>query len=102
MNKTIWTGYCFIDTHFQSQHEKQCIENYCDSQMQADPLTDGKHDAELPILNHEDYFLTSLECQLLVFKDEWINTAQMFKHRVETYVQVTRLRVSNTTNSSTS
>ncbi|KAH7237139.1 uncharacterized protein BKA55DRAFT_597613 [Fusarium redolens] len=43
--------------------------------MQVDPFTTGKHDADLPILNPDDYFLISLQCQLLVFKQ-----------RVETYV----------------
>ncbi|EWG48875.1 hypothetical protein FVEG_08528 [Fusarium verticillioides 7600] len=82
----VWTGYCFVDTYFQSEDERQCVEDYCDRGVQLDHFTTGKHEADLPILDPDDYFLTSLECQLLVFKDEWMNTAQMFRQKVETYV----------------
>ncbi|EWZ85867.1 uncharacterized protein FOBCDRAFT_280060 [Fusarium oxysporum Fo47] len=86
MGDGIWTGYCFVDTYFQSEDERQCVEDYCDRGMQVDPFTTGKHDADMPILNPDDYFLISLQHQLVVFKDEWMNTAQRFKERVETYV----------------
>ncbi|KAF4450786.1 hypothetical protein F53441_6118 [Fusarium austroafricanum] len=82
----IWTGYCLVDTYCQPGDQKQRVEDYCDSDFQFDPFTDGKHDANLPILNPGDYFLASLECQLLVFKNEWMKTAQTFKQKVEAYV----------------
>lgn len=99
MGDGIWTGYCFVDTYFQSEDERQCVEDYCDRGMQVDPFTTGKHDADMPILNPDDYFLISLQHQLVVFKDEWMNTAQRFKERVETYVMTPMLRISNTSNS---
>ncbi|KAF5561964.1 hypothetical protein FPHYL_5904 [Fusarium phyllophilum] len=86
MDGGIWTGYCFADTYFQPEDERQCVEDYCDRGMQVDPFTTGKHDADMPILNPDDYFLISLQHQLVVFKDEWMNTAKRFKERVETYV----------------
>ncbi|KAH7219947.1 hypothetical protein BKA60DRAFT_647448, partial [Fusarium oxysporum] len=66
--------------------DSHALVNYCDRGMQVDPFTTGKHDADMPILNPDDYFLISLQHQLVVFKDEWMNTAQRFKERVETYV----------------
>ncbi|CZR44701.1 uncharacterized protein FPRO_14454 [Fusarium proliferatum ET1] len=86
MDGGICTGYCFVDTYFQPEDERQCVEDYCDRGMQFDPFTTGKHDADMPILNPDDYFLISLQHQLVVFKDEWKNTAKRFKERVETYV----------------
>ncbi|EXL45437.1 hypothetical protein FOCG_12822 [Fusarium oxysporum f. sp. radicis-lycopersici 26381] len=86
MGDEIWTGYCFVDTYFQSEDERKCVEDYCDRGMQVDPFTTGKHDADMPILNPDDYFLISLQHQLVVFKDEWMNTTQRFKERMETYV----------------
>ncbi|KAI1023721.1 hypothetical protein LB504_005180 [Fusarium proliferatum] len=86
MDGGIWTGYCFVDTYFQSEDDRQCVEDYCDRGMQFDPFTTGKHDADMPILKPDDYFLISLQHQLIVFKDEWMNTAKRFKERVETYV----------------
>ncbi|VTT57905.1 unnamed protein product [Fusarium fujikuroi] len=99
MDGGICTGYCFVDTYFQPEDERQCVEDYCDRGMQFDPFTTGKHDADMPILNPDDYFLISLQHQLVVFKDEWMNTAKRFKERVETYVISSMLGISSITNS---
>ncbi|KAF5567047.1 hypothetical protein FNAPI_862 [Fusarium napiforme] len=85
MDGGIWTGYCFVDTYFQPEDERQCVEDYCDRGLQVDPFTTGKHDADMPILNPDDYFLVSLQHQLVVFKDEWMNTAKRFKERIDEF-----------------
>jgi hypothetical protein len=83
----VWTGYCFSDTYYQPQVWRQSVEEYHKSPLRMDPFTDGRCESGLPLLNPGEYFLTTLECQLKVFKDEWRKTAQMFKDKVEVFVK---------------
>ncbi|KAG5659962.1 hypothetical protein KAF25_003484 [Fusarium avenaceum] len=85
IDDTVWTGYCFVDTYYQPQGERKCVDDYYEDGMQTDPFTQG--DANKPILSPTDYFLASLHYQLKVFRDEWMNTAYNFKKRVESYIK---------------
>ncbi|QPC59302.1 hypothetical protein HYE67_001533 [Fusarium culmorum] len=90
INSKIWTGYCFVDTYHEPVEKRQTVENYCKNeldpdQVQKDPCVD--HDSETPILDPGEYFLTSLDCQLRFFKNEWMETNRMFTERVKEYVR---------------
>lgn len=89
INSKIWTGYCFVDTYHELAEKRQTVESYCKNeldpdQLQKDPCVD--HESENPILDPGEYFLTSLDCQLKVFKNEWMETNRMFTERVQEYV----------------
>ena len=91
IHRRIWTGYCFVDTYYQPENDKQRVENYCKTDLdedglQRDPFTNGECDSNIPILDPGDYFLTALDAQLRVFKDEWTDTADQFGARVKDYV----------------
>jgi hypothetical protein len=86
VDDSVWTGYCFVDTYYQPQGERQCVDNYYEDGMQTDPFTQGE--ANEPIISPTEYFLASLHCQLKVFRDEWMNTAYNFKQQVKSYVRI--------------
>jgi hypothetical protein len=86
IDDSVWTGYCFVDTYYQPQGERQCVDNYYEDGMQTDPFTQGE--ANEPIISPTEYFLASLYCQLKVFRDEWMNTAYNFKQQVKSYVRI--------------
>lgn len=93
INQKIWTGYCFIDTYHEPVEKRKTVENYCKNELdpdhpQMDPFVD--HESEHPILDPGEYFLTSLDCQLKVFKNEWMETNRMFTERVKEYVRAFR------------
>ncbi|KAM0500952.1 hypothetical protein ACHAP8_004673 [Fusarium lateritium] len=90
INKTVWTGYCFVDTYHEPVERRKTVHKYCKSKfdpdvVQQDPFID--HESENPILDPGEYFLTSLDCQLKVFKHEWEETNRMFTERVKEYVR---------------
>ncbi|KAL6916952.1 hypothetical protein FSST1_008447 [Fusarium sambucinum] len=89
INKTVWTGYCFVDTYHEPVERRKTVHKYCKSKfdpdvVQQDPFID--HESENPILDPGEYFLTSLDCQLKVFKHEWEETNRMFTERVKEYI----------------
>ncbi|KAF4965740.1 hypothetical protein FSARC_6523 [Fusarium sarcochroum] len=85
IDQGIWTGFCFVDTYYQAEDRRQCVEDYCESELQMDPFTDGRCDAGQPLLDPGEYFLTDLEYQLKFVRHEWMNTAHKFKQKVEAY-----------------
>lgn len=92
INQKVWTGYCFVDTYHESVENRQIVEKYCKSdfhadEIQVDPFTYGTCESENPILDPGEYFLTSLDCQLKVFKNEWTETNRMLTARVREYVR---------------
>lgn len=93
VDRRIWTGYCFVDTYYQPESQKQSVEDYCkndsdEDTLEMDPFTNGECDTNLPILDPGRYFLTALDSQLRVFKDEWTDTADQIRIRVKNYVAI--------------
>lgn len=87
----VWTGYCFVDTYYQPESRRQAVGDYCKAEIEADviqpdPFADGECDANQPILDANEYFFTTLECNLRVVKDEWTNTVHQMGIRVAEYV----------------
>ncbi|KAJ9612902.1 hypothetical protein H2200_002843 [Cladophialophora chaetospira] len=76
-NKWRWVSYCFVDTYFDGDDEgrETLLEYHYDKEAEhginADPLTFGAHDADLPIWNAREYFLKVLEHRLTPIKREW-------------------------------
>lgn len=59
-----WVAYCFVDTFFDAAQEaKESVLSYHkdslgDERMRADPLTYGVTNADQPIQNPREYFLS--------------------------------------------
>lgn len=54
--------------------------------VQTDPFLDGRYDSNKPILDPTEYFLTTLDTQLGVFRNEWTNTIFQIDTIVQDYV----------------
>ncbi|KAH0847219.1 hypothetical protein AYO21_02607 [Fonsecaea monophora] len=75
---TRWIAWLFIDTYYfdpGDESEEDVSEYYEDglspAGMRADPLTYGLLDADKPIWDPEDYFLTVLKTRFAQVKREW-------------------------------
>ena len=90
-DQRVWTGYCFVDVYYQFEGRRQAAQDYCKvdadaDTLQRDPFTSGECDSDNPILDPGQYFLTSLDAQLRVFRNEWTDTVHHMKSRVKDYV----------------
>jgi hypothetical protein len=94
INQDVWTGYCFVDTYHELEGRRQTVEDYCNNeldpdQVRLDPF--NQDESENPLLDPGEYFLTSLDYQMKVFKREWQETQRMFRKRVRAYVRTPKL-----------
>ncbi|KAJ4264334.1 hypothetical protein NW762_005530 [Fusarium torreyae] len=83
VDHTVWTGFGFADTHYQPEDWRQSVDKYLDDEMRFDPFTDGKCDADKPFLDPGEYFLTCLDYQSKLFKNEWVKTAWELTQKVK-------------------
>lgn len=91
IDQRVWTGYCFVDTYYQPESRNRTVEDFWMSDMdedyvQTDPFLDGRYDSNKPILDPTEYFLTALDTQLGIFRNEWTNTIFHIDTRVQDYV----------------
>ncbi|RBR26965.1 uncharacterized protein FIESC28_00233 [Fusarium coffeatum] len=73
IDRRIWTGYCFVDTYYQPRSQRQTVEDFCKDDanpddLQTDPFINGECDADNPIVDAVEYFMTSLNSQLGISK----------------------------------
>ncbi len=62
-SSTYWTAFCCVDTYFDGDLSEDSIMRYDEireSGVLCDPLTRGKFDADMPIWDPREYFLTVL------------------------------------------
>ncbi|KAI1070915.1 hypothetical protein LB507_010949, partial [Fusarium sp. FIESC RH6] len=91
IDQRVYTGYCFIDTYCQPESRNRTVEDFWMSDMdedyvQTDPFLDGRYDSNKPILDPTEYFLTTLDTQLGVFRNEWANTIFQIDAMVQDYI----------------
>lgn len=81
-----WVAYFFIDTYFENSTEKESVLYYEEQRrhgMHGDPLTAGRHDAEMPIWTPREYFLRVLETRTDQIKREWDSVVSKVQRSVE-------------------
>ncbi|KAJ3541993.1 hypothetical protein NM208_g4330 [Fusarium decemcellulare] len=92
MDDCHWTGYFLIDTYFEHEENKGCVDAYyhCSGQsgnISVDPFTEGSLEADCPILNPWEYFLAVLDCRAKALSEEWCMLVRMLRRRVEKSIE---------------
>jgi hypothetical protein len=99
-----WTAYAFIDNYFNA--ESPLDQEFSYDEMQEDPIAwtcdfDGYFvDANKPIWNPREYFLTILENQMARVVKEWEYVVRQLQRSVKqfvcsAFVSQSRLRLEN-------
>jgi len=88
-----WVGYCFIDTYFDAEDDKETVQSYykdslADEGMSTDPFTFGIADADKPIQEPKEYFLMVFRVRIDQVKREWQQVVAKVQQSVRDYVQV--------------
>ena len=89
-----WIAYCFVDTYFDTlEGGKETVLSYHEDSLtnkgiRADPLTFGVTDADKPIHDPRDYFLTVFQTRINQVKCEWQQVVAKVQQSVREYVQV--------------
>ncbi|KIW90918.1 uncharacterized protein Z519_08701 [Cladophialophora bantiana CBS 173.52] len=84
-----WIAYCFVDTYFDGEDEwrESVVEYRRDRESEygfnADPLTYGNVDADMPILDPRGYFLRVLEHRLYQVWREWLTVIDKIKEHLQ-------------------
>ncbi|EXJ63273.1 uncharacterized protein A1O5_11594 [Cladophialophora psammophila CBS 110553] len=84
-----WVAYCFVDTYFDGEDEwrESVVEYHRDRESEygfnADPLTYGNVDADMPIRDPREYFLRVLEHRLYQVRREWLTVIDKIKEDVQ-------------------
>ncbi len=86
-NDRVWTATAFQDNYFQGPDEDMVTRcgRLTDSHgvFQADPLTAGEKDANVPIWNPREYFLRVVEIQVDRVRKELHQIVSILQERVE-------------------
>ncbi|KIX03974.1 uncharacterized protein Z518_07527 [Rhinocladiella mackenziei CBS 650.93] len=71
-----WIAYCFVDTYFDAEHDRETVSSYyktgsVDQGITQDPLTRGLTLADGNFQNPREYFLTVMRYRLEQIQNEW-------------------------------
>ncbi|KAH8896231.1 hypothetical protein GQ53DRAFT_838468 [Thozetella sp. PMI_491] len=84
-----WVGYCFVETYFDKDEDKESVQSYHQDAidgMRLDPFTLGKNDANMPIKTPRDYFVRVFEVRASQVKEEWTNVVERLDARISEYM----------------
>jgi hypothetical protein len=89
-DKWRWVGYCFVDTFFDAGTEiREGVHSIHDDLLQGgmhmDPFTYGIKDAELPIQDPREYFLTVFQIRIHQVLTEWQRVVDELRQGVRAY-----------------
>ena len=87
-----WVAYCFVDTDFETEDDRETVLKYYDGlapqDMRVDPCTRGKTMADGKFQTPREYFLTVLRFRIQQIKSEWRQVVGKLKESIRGYEQV--------------
>jgi hypothetical protein len=84
----VWAAYCFVDVYFNVAGHKERVHHYSNPRIKLDPHSFGKHPADPPMWNPRGYFLRALQARMHQVRDEWVNSVEELKQRIDPYVRL--------------
>jgi len=91
-DKWRWVAYCFVDAYYDDVG-KETVSQYNEESLgeeglRVDPLTLGRFDADNPMHNPREYFLTVFRIRLNQARREWQQVVENLSQRVRAYEKV--------------
>lgn len=94
-NNTVWNGYGLTDTYFydaDSPFDRTTFRYFQDDDLLRDPISGLE--ANLPVQNPREYFLTALRARVKDIKEEWEHIISRLGQEMEYFVSKNRFEPS--------
>ncbi|KAK7431000.1 hypothetical protein QQZ08_002530 [Neonectria magnoliae] len=90
-----WVAYCFVDTYFEHEDNREGVNFYDTTRevedghvlFQPDPFTAGNTEASRPRLDAREYYVTVFKTRLDQTKDEWDGMVSNMRSRIHSYIK---------------
>lgn len=84
-----WTAYLFVDTYHKGKVNEESPTTYDEGAkangLYLDPLTHGRHDANMPVWSPREYFVQVLDARLDQVQQEWSDVVDRILQVIEPY-----------------
>ncbi|KAH7202851.1 hypothetical protein BKA60DRAFT_641343 [Fusarium oxysporum] len=87
-NNTVWNGYGLTDTYFydaDSPFDRTTFRYFQDDDLPRDPISGLE--ANLPVQNPREYFLTALRARVKDIKEEWEHIISRLGQEMEYFIK---------------
>ncbi|KAK7418158.1 hypothetical protein QQX98_004133 [Neonectria punicea] len=98
-----WVAYCFTDTYFEHEDNREDVNFYHTARevedghvlFQPDPFTAASTEASRPRLDAREYFVTVFKTRLDQKKDEWDGVVSNMRSRIHSYIEDCPIKIAD-------